>query len=45
MVEKEVGENILCLQIYRGGKFNSKIFDDFCKNQGIQRQLITTYTP
>lgn len=43
MVEKEVGASIKCLD--RGREFNSIEFDQFCRKNGIKRQLITSYTP
>ena len=45
LVEKEVGEIIICLRTDRGGEFCSREFEEFCRNQGIRRQLTTTYTP
>ena len=45
LVEKKVGESIICLRTDRGGEFTSKVFEEFCRNQGIRRQLISTYTP
>ena len=45
MVEKESGLSLCSLRTDRGGEFNSKEFTDFCKSQGIKRQLTTTYTP
>ena len=45
MVEKESGMPIKCLRTNRGGEFNSAKFNDFCKQHGVKRQLITTYTP
>ncbi|RDX85071.1 hypothetical protein CR513_33793, partial [Mucuna pruriens] len=44
-VEKEVGAFITCLRTDRGGEFTSKEFEDFCKDQGISRQLTAAYTP
>ena len=29
----------------QGGEFNSSIFSDFCTEEGIRRQLTTSYTP
>lgn len=43
--EKESGAYITSLRIDRGGKFTSNEFEEFCKAQGISRQLTTTYTP
>lgn len=45
MVEKECGLSMCSLRTDRGGEFNSKEFSEFCKTQGIRRQLTTAYTP
>lgn len=45
LVEKEVDESIKCLRTDRGGEFNSVEFDQYCKENGIKRQLTTDYTP
>jgi len=44
-VEKEVGVCITCSRTDRGGEFTSNEFGEFCKAQGIKRQLTTAYTP
>ncbi|GJY65031.1 retrovirus-related pol polyprotein from transposon TNT 1-94 [Tanacetum coccineum] len=44
-VEKETGESITCLRTDRGGEFNSSEFTEYCKVQGIRRQLTAAYTP
>jgi len=44
-VEKETGTFIKCLRTDRGGEFTSQEFTDFCKENGIRRQLTTVYTP
>ena len=44
-VEKESGYNIKCFRTDRGGEFNLNEFNNFCKENGIQRHLIATYTP
>lgn len=44
-VEKECGLPIKCLRTDRGGEFTSSDFNDFCKENGIKRQLTTAYTP
>ena len=44
-VEKETGLSIKCLRTDRGGEFISKEFNDFCRENGIKRQLTATYTP
>jgi len=45
LVENETGLSIKCLRTNRGGEFNSKDFNEFCKQHGIKRQLTTAYTP
>ena len=44
MVEKDSGNSICCLRTDRGGEFNSCEFNSFCRNNGIKRKLIATYT-
>ena len=44
-VEKETGLPIKCLRTDRGGEFTSNEFDNYCRQNGIKRQLTTTYTP
>lgn len=44
-VEKETGLAIKCLRTDRGGEFTSTDFNDFCKENGIRRQLTASYTP
>lgn len=44
-VEKETGLSIKCLRTDRGGEFTSKEFSDFCRKNGIKRQLTAAYTP
>ena len=45
LVEKETGDFIRCLRTDRGGEFTSHEFKNFCKTNGISRQLTTPYTP
>jgi transposase InsO family protein len=45
LVENETGLSIKCLRTDRGGEFNSKDFNEFCKQHGIKRQLTAAYTP
>jgi len=45
LVEKEKRLGIKCLRTDRGGEFTSTEFIDFCKANGIKRQLTTAYTP
>lgn len=35
---------IKCLRTDRGGEFNSEEFKEFCKRNGIKRQLTAAYT-
>lgn len=44
-VELEAGKSIKCLRTDRGGEYTSNEFSDYCKEQGIRRQLTTAYTP
>jgi transposase InsO family protein len=44
-IEKEMDAYIKCLHADRGGEFTSQDFNDFCKENGIKRQLTATYTP
>lgn len=43
--EKELGEQLVCLRTYRGGEYNSKMFEEYCKEYGIRPQLTAAYTP
>lgn len=43
-VEKEVESSIKGLRIDRGGEFTPQDFTKFCSDNGIRRQLTTTYT-
>jgi len=43
-VEKESGAYIVWLRTNRGGEFTSNEFENFCKDQGISRQLTAPYT-
>lgn len=45
VVKNESGEKIGCLRTDRGGEYNSSEFDKFCNDNGIKRQLTTSYTP
>ena len=45
MVEKQKGCPILTLRIDCGGEFTSTEFNNFCSDNGIQRQFIASYTP
>ena len=43
MVEKQTGKRIRILRTDNGGKFESHSFDDFCKEEGIKKQLTIPY--
>lgn len=44
-VEKAYGLSIKCLRTDRGGEFTSNEFKEYCRENGIKRQLTTVYTP
>lgn len=44
-MEKETGSFIQCLRTDRGGEFTSEEFNDFCRRNGIKRQVTAAYTP
>ncbi|KAJ0500422.1 putative RNA-directed DNA polymerase [Helianthus annuus] len=44
-VENESGVKIKKLRTDRGGEFLSKMFNDFCEENGIHRDLTAPYTP
>jgi hypothetical protein len=45
LVEKETRSCIKSLRTDRGGEFTSQEFNQFCKENGIKRQLTAAYTP
>jgi transposase InsO family protein len=45
MAEKQTGLFVKCLRTDRGGEFISNEFNEFCKHNGIKRQMTTAYTP
>jgi hypothetical protein len=45
LVEKETDLSIKCLRTDRGGEFTSNEFKEYCKMNGIKRQLTAAYTP
>lgn len=45
LVEKEIGASICCLRTDRGGEFTSFEFNEYCKVNGVKRQLTAAYTP
>ena len=44
-VEKETSSYIRCIRTDRGGEFTSHEFTNFCKENGIHKQLTVAYTP
>ncbi|KAI3742955.1 hypothetical protein L1987_60654 [Smallanthus sonchifolius] len=44
-VEKESTYKVKMLRTDRGGEFNSRLFNEFCEQEGIKRQLTAPYTP
>lgn len=44
-VERELGQKLVCLCSDRGGEYNSREFEDYCREFGIKRQLTASYTP
>lgn len=45
LVEKQSGYPLKTLRSDRGGEFTSNEFNDYCKQEGIQRELTASYTP
>jgi transposase InsO family protein len=45
LVEKESGCSIQCLRSDRGGEYTSNSFNEYCRGEGIKRQLTAAYTP
>lgn len=43
--ERKTGHKLICLRSDRGGEYNSKEFDEYCREYGIKRQLTAAYTP
>lgn len=44
-VEKQSGRYIKVLRSDRGKEYNSRKFDKFCADEGIERQLTVGYSP
>jgi transposase InsO family protein len=44
-VENLTGNKIKVLRTSNGGEFTSKDFNDFCKKEGIKRELTFPYNP
>ncbi|KAF5794275.1 putative RNA-directed DNA polymerase [Helianthus annuus] len=45
LVEKNGKYKVETLRTDRGGEFTSKVFNEFCKQEGIRRQITAPYTP
>ena len=45
LVENETDLKIKCLRSENGGEFTSKVFQQYCDENGIKGQLSTTRTP
>lgn len=45
LVENQSGKKLKTLRSDRGTEFNSKKFDEFCKNEGLEHQLTVAYNP
>jgi transposase InsO family protein len=45
MVENATKENVTTLRTDNGGEFTSTEFNDYCRDNGIKRQLTNSYTP
>lgn len=43
--ERETGHLLAYLRSDRGGEYNSREFDEYCRDSGIKRQLTAAYTP
>ena len=44
-VEKETRMKLKCLRSDRGGELIFNMFNEFCKERGIKRQVLTLGTP
>ena len=45
LVENQTRRRIRALRSNNGGEYTSKEFDEFCRQEGIRRQLTVPYTP
>ena len=45
LVEKQSGSSIKCIRSDRGGEHTSKEFEEYCKDEGIWKQLTAGYSP
>ena len=44
-MENQTGRKIQALRSDNGGEYTSKEFDEYCRQEGIRRQLTVPYTP
>ena len=44
-MENQTGRRIRALIPYNRGEYTSKEFDEYCRQEGIRRQLTVPYTP
>ena len=44
-MENQTRKKIKVLRSDNGGEYTSRAFDDFCRQEGIKRQLTVPYTP
>ena len=45
LVENQTGKKIKVLRLDNGGEYTSHAFGEFCRQEGIRRQLTVPYTP
>ncbi|BBH07457.1 BURP domain-containing protein [Prunus dulcis] len=45
LVEKQSGSTIKVMRSDRGGEYTSQEFEDYCKDEGIWKQLTASYSP
>ena len=45
LAKKQCGSHLKTLRSDRGGEFTSNEFNDYCKQEGIRRELTASYTP
>ena len=45
LVENQTGKKIKVLRSDNGGEYTSRAFDEYCRQEGIKRQLTVPYTP
>jgi len=45
LIEAESGHKLITLRSDRGGEYISNLFQEYCKEQDIERQFTIAYTP